>query len=56
MWLLALAVFLGLAYVGSAIVGAGLRISRAIEAFTTFLQRLSTQREREHEKEYADRD
>lgn len=54
MWLLALAIFLGLVYIGSAIVGAGLRISRAIEAFTTYLQGLAAKR-REHE-EYADRD
>lgn len=54
MGLLALAVFLGLVYIGSAIVGAGLRISRAIEAFTAYLQRLAAKRQ--ESEEYADRD
>lgn len=48
MWLLALALFLGLVYIGSAIVGAGLRISRAIDAFTAFLKAQLAAR-REHE-------
>lgn len=52
---LALALFVGLTLISLAIVGAGLRISRAITAFTDFLGALVTrQQERRGEHEFHD--